>query len=156
MPNNSEVTTKEFAKIRGSKGGADWSQPWSRTQALAELCVPPKAYEAAQNLRQRIEVELDEALAGQTARLSNDHDLDEHRTLALEAIALVRQQMEAVGLNVSQRMYPVLWIRLLLAAGIALEGHVYRQLGEWRLRWEARLPAYLDWQRDVEARGWRN
>ncbi len=25
----------------------------------------------------------------------------------------------------------------------------------WRLRWEARLPAYLDWQRDVEARGWR-
>ena len=37
MPNNSEVTTKEFAKIRGSKGGADWSQPWSRAQALAEL-----------------------------------------------------------------------------------------------------------------------
>lgn len=25
----------------------------------------------------------------------------------------------------------------------------------WRLRWEARLPAYLDWQRDVEAQGWR-
>jgi ATP-dependent helicase/nuclease subunit B len=25
----------------------------------------------------------------------------------------------------------------------------------WRLRWEKRLPAYLDWQRDVEATGWR-
>jgi ATP-dependent helicase/nuclease subunit B len=25
----------------------------------------------------------------------------------------------------------------------------------WRLRWEQRLPAYLDWQRAVEARGWR-
>ena len=25
----------------------------------------------------------------------------------------------------------------------------------WRLRWEARLPAYLDWQREVEAQGWR-
>jgi len=25
----------------------------------------------------------------------------------------------------------------------------------WRLRWEQRLPAYLDWQREVEAQGWR-
>lgn len=25
----------------------------------------------------------------------------------------------------------------------------------WRLRWESRLSAYLDWQRDVEAQGWR-
>ena len=25
----------------------------------------------------------------------------------------------------------------------------------WRLRWEKRLPAYLDWQRGVEATGWR-
>ena len=25
----------------------------------------------------------------------------------------------------------------------------------WRVRWEARLPAYLDWQREVEAQGWR-
>jgi ATP-dependent helicase/nuclease subunit B len=25
----------------------------------------------------------------------------------------------------------------------------------WRLRWEKRLSAYLDWQRDVEATGWR-
>lgn len=141
MPKSANVSAKVKAKgsskIGGTNRGADWSQPWSRTQALAELCVPPETYEAALNLRQRIETMLDEALAGQTARLSNDHDLDEHRTLVLEAIALVRQQMETVGLNVSQRMYPVLWIRLLLAAGIALEGHVYRQLGEWRLRWEA-------------------
>jgi len=25
----------------------------------------------------------------------------------------------------------------------------------WRLRWEKRLPAYLDWQREREAQGWR-
>jgi len=25
----------------------------------------------------------------------------------------------------------------------------------WRLRWEKRLPAYLDWQREQEALGWR-
>ncbi|MBS1229873.1 MAG: Inactivated superfamily helicase [Proteobacteria bacterium] len=25
----------------------------------------------------------------------------------------------------------------------------------WRLRWEQRLPAYLDWQRELEAQGWR-
>ena len=68
MPKSANVSTKAKAKgsskIGGTSGGSGWSQPWSRAQALAELCVPPKAYEAAQNLRQRIEVELDEALAG--------------------------------------------------------------------------------------------
>lgn len=135
---SARAQAKRRSKKGGTDGGADWSQPWSRTQALAELCVPPETYEAVLNLRQRIETMLDEALVGQTARLSNDNELGEHRALVLEAIALLRQQMEAVGLNVSQRMYPVLWVRLLLEAGIVLEGHVYRQLGEWRLRCEAK------------------
>lgn len=141
MPKSANVSAKVKAKgsskIGGTNRGADWSQPWSRTQALAELCVPPSAYQAASNLRQRIETELEEASAGQTARLSNDNELGEHRALVLEAVALVRQRMERVGLNAAQRMYPVLWIRLLVKAGVALEGHVYRQLGEWRLRCEA-------------------
>jgi len=141
MPKSANVSAKVKAKgsskIGGTNRGADWSQPWSRAQALAELCVPPSAYQAASNLRQRIETELEEALAGQTARLSNDNELGEHRALVLEAVALVRQRMERVGLNAAQRMYPVLWIRLLLKAGVVLEGHVYRQLGEWRLRCEA-------------------
>ena len=141
MPKSANVSTKAKAKgsskIGGTSGGSGWSQPWSRAQALAELCVPPKAYEAAQNLRQRIEVELDEALAGQAARLGGDGELGEHRTPLLQTVALVRQKMEKMGLSAMQRMYPVLWVRLLRKAGIKLEGHVYHQLGEWRLRCEA-------------------
>eukprot|EP01035_Chromulina_nebulosa_P010468 gene10468-14060_t len=113
MPKNASASAKEFSKVGGTSGGTDWSQPWSRAQALAELCVPPKAYEAAQNLRQRIEVELDKALAGLTAGLGGDGELGEHRTPLLEAVAVVRQQMERFGLNATQRMYPVLWVRLL-------------------------------------------
>lgn len=82
MPKSANVSAKVKAKgsskIGGTNRGADWSQPWSRTQALAELCVPPSAYQAASNLRQRIETELEEASAGQTARLSNDNELGEH------------------------------------------------------------------------------
>lgn len=137
MPKNASATAKEISKVGGTRGGSVWSQPWSRAQALAELCVPPKAYEVAQNLRQRIEVELDEALAGQTARLGGDGELGEHRTPLLQTVALVRQRMEKMGLSAMQRMYPVLWVRLLRKAGIKLEGHVYHQLGEWRLRCEA-------------------
>lgn len=129
--------TKEISKVGGTRGGAGWSQPWSRAQALAELCVPPKAYAAAHNLRQRIEVELDEALAGQTARLGEDGELGEHRTPLLQTVALVRQKMEKMGLSAMQRLYPVLWVRLLRKAGVKLEGHVYQQLGEWRLHCEA-------------------
>jgi len=136
MPKNASASAKEISKLGGTNGGSGWSQPWSRAQALAELCIPPKAYEAAQNLRQRIEVELDEALAGQTARLDGDGELGEHRTPLLQAVALVRQRMEKMGLSAMQRMYPVLWVRLLRKAGIKLEGHVYQQLGEWRLRCE--------------------
>ncbi len=138
MPKNASASAKEFSKAGGTSGGADWSQPWSRAQALAELCVPPKAYEAALNLRQRIEVELDEALAGQTARLGGDGELGEHKTPLLQTVALVRQRMEKMGLNATQPMYPVLWIRLLLEAGVVLQGYVYQQLGEWRLRCEAK------------------
>ena len=137
MPKNASAPAKEISKVGGTRGGSGWSQPWSRAQALAELCVPPKAYEASQNLRQRIEVELDEALAGQTARLGGDGELGEHRTPLLQTVALVSQKMEKMGLSAMQRMYPVLWVRLLRKAGIKLEGHVYQQLGEWRLRCEA-------------------
>lgn len=137
MPKNASAPAKEISKVGGTRGGSDWSQPWSRAQALAELCVAPKAYEAAQNLRQRIEVELDEALAGQTARLGGDGELGEHRTPLLQTVALVRQRMEEMRLSAIQRMYPVLWVRLLRKAGVKLEGHVYQQLGEWRLRCEA-------------------
>ena len=141
MPKSANVSTKAKAKgsskIGGTSGGSGWSQPWSRAQALAELCVPPKAYEAAQYLRQRIEVELDEALAGQAARLGGDGELGEHRTPLLQTVALVRQKMEKMGLSAMQRMYPVLWVRLLRKAGVKLEGHVYQQLGEWRLHCEA-------------------
>ena len=137
MPKNASAAAKEISKIGGTSGGSGWSQPWSRAQALAELCVPPKAYEAAQNLRQRIEVELDEALAGQAARLGGDGELGEHRTPLLQTVALVRQKMEKMGLSAMQRMYPVLWVRLLRKAGVKLEGHVYQQLGEWRLHCEA-------------------
>lgn len=137
MPKNESAPAKEISKVGGTRGGSDWSLPWSRAQALAELCVPPRAYEAAQNLRQRIEVELDEALAGQTARLGGDEELSEHRTPLLQTAALVRQKMENTGLSAMQRMYPVLWVRLLRKAGVKLEGHVYQQLGEWRLRCEA-------------------
>jgi len=138
MPNNAEMTTKEIAKIRGTNGGADWSQPWSRAQALAELCIPPDAYKAALNLRQRIEAMLDEALVGRTARLSGDEELGEHKTPLLNAVALVRRTMEEIGLNAIHPMYPVLWIRLLREAGVELKGHVYRLLGEWRLHCEAK------------------
>lgn len=137
MPKNASASAKEISKLGGTSGGSCWSQSWSRAQALAELCVPPKAYEAAQNLRQRIEVELDEALAGQTARLGGDGELCEHRTPLLQTVALVRQKMEKMGLSAMQRMYPVLWVRLLRKAGVKLEGHVYQQLGEWRLHCEA-------------------
>lgn len=137
MPKNASAPANEISKVGGTRGGFDWSQPWSRAQALAELCVPPKAYEPAQNLRQRIEVELDEALAGRTARLGGDGELGEHRTPLLQTVALVRQRMEEMGLSAMQRMYPVLWVRLLRKAGVKLEGHVYQQLGEWRLRCEA-------------------
>ena len=137
MPKNASASAKEISKLGGTSGGSCWSQSWSRAQALAELCVPPKAYEAAQNLRQRIEVELDEALAGQAARLGGDGELGEHRTPLLQTVALVRQKMEKMGLSAMQRMYPVLWVRLLRKAGVKLEGHVYQQLGEWRLHCEA-------------------
>ena len=50
MPKSANVSAKVKAKgsskIGGTNRGADWSQPWSRTQALAELCVPPETYEA--------------------------------------------------------------------------------------------------------------
>ncbi|KAB2921702.1 MAG: hypothetical protein F9K30_13915 [Dechloromonas sp.] len=137
MPKNASAAAKEISKVGGTSGGFGWSQPWSRTQALAELCVPPETYEAASNLRQRIEKGLEDAFAGQTARLSNDNELGEQRDLVLEAVTVVRQRMEKWGLNAMQRMYPVLWVRLLRKAGIKLEGHVYQQLGEWRLRCEA-------------------
>ena len=138
MPKNASASVQGVSKIGGTNGGANWSQPWSRAQALAELCVLPKAYEVAPNLRQRIETELDEAFAGQKARLNGDQELGEHRTSLLKTIALVRQRMETNGLDATQPMYPVLWIRLLLEAGVVLQGYVYQKLGEWRLRCEAK------------------
>ncbi len=138
MPKNASASAQRVSKIGGTNGGSNWSQPWSQAQALAELCVPPEAYKAALNLRQRIEVELDEALAGQTARLGGDEELGDHKTPLLQTVALVRQRMEKMGLNATQPMYPVLWIRLLLEAGVVLQGYVYQQLGEWRLRCEAK------------------
>ena len=50
----------------------------------------------------------------------------------------MRRTMEEIGLNAIHPMYPVLWIRLLREAGVELKGHVYRQLGEWRLQCEAK------------------
>lgn len=143
MPKKMEVSTEVMAVEQQAVGGmerggvpGDWSERWNCARALAEFCVPPEAYKAL-NLRRKIEMELEDALDGRPARLNSGEDLRLYRAQLIKAIEQVLQRMGEIGLDVTQSMYPVLWLRLLREANVALEGVVYRQLGEWRLRLEA-------------------
>ena len=136
MPEKEKVSKRSIAE-QSVKAIADWATTWSRAEAVAMLCIPETAYlRSDNNLSSRVISVLEAAFLGQSVRLREDQDLAKHEPPLADVVDKVRSRMKQLELQEYWSMYPVLWIRLLLEASVAIEPGAYRRLGEWRLRSE--------------------
>lgn len=117
-----------------SRGTAlkDWSLPWSRSRALAVLCVPGEVYRE-RNVRERVEARLEAAFDGRIAPIQEIRELGQHAAPLIDGVDRVGAAMGRLGLPSTLYMHPVLWIRLMRQADVVLDDGAYRRLGEWRL-----------------------
>lgn len=115
----------------------NWETDWSAAQAIARLCIDPAAYrKPGSHLAQRVEQVLESALDGATARLDEDQDLGERRAEIKRAVGAVAAEMKRLQLQKDAQMLPVLWLRLLLDQGVAVQAFAIRHFGVWRLNAE--------------------
>ncbi|MDN5503751.1 MAG: hypothetical protein L0H10_08005 [Comamonas sp.] len=128
----------------------NWETDWSAAQAIARLCIDPAIYrKPGSHLAQRVEQVLGSALDGATARLNEDQDLGEGRAEIKRAVGAVAAEMKRLQLQKDVQMLPVLWLRLLLGQGVAVQATAIRRFGVWRLNAE-RSGAVVYVDRDAE------
>lgn len=126
-----------ISPTRGGMLEFNWETNWSAAQAIARLCIDPAAYrKPGSHLAQRVEQVLESALDGATARLDEDQDLGERRAEIKRAVGAVAAEMKRLQLQKDAQMLPVLWLRLLLDQGVAVQAFAIRHFGVWRLNAE--------------------
>lgn len=113
----------------------DFSELWSRSEAVIALFVGWEVLSQNTNIEARISISVEEAFEGHSAKLNQDQYLSPYgKARAVgRAIKDLVEKMVALELSGTYRMPAVLWMRLANETGLEIEADTIRRFGVWSI-----------------------
>lgn len=113
----------------------DFSELWSRSEAVIALFVGWEVLSQNTNIEARISISVEEAFEGHSAKLDQNQYLSPYgKARAVgRAIKDLAEKMVALELSGTYRMPAVLWMRLANETGLEIEADTIRRFGVWSI-----------------------
>jgi hypothetical protein len=113
----------------------DFSELWSRSEAVIALFVGWEVLSQNTNIEARISISVEEAFEGHSAKLDQDQFLSLYGKVRAvgRAIKGLAEKMVALELSGTYRMPAVLWMRLANETGFEIEADTIRRFGVWSI-----------------------
>ena len=121
----------------------DFSELWSRSEAVIALFVGWEVLSQNRNIEARISISVEEAFKGHSSKLEQDQYLSPYGKVGpvVRAIKNLAEKMVALKLSGTYRMPAVLWMRLANETGLEIEADTVRRFGAWAI--EKQIPVLM-------------